>query len=126
MSLKALLEKLPATPVGSVDAPELGPGIKVHVRRFNLADRQAFTEAARSRKVSGPAIGLDTDEPIRDRYRRLLALCVCDEHGQPEFTAEDPSIDLIPGILADRLIDAAMNLNREVADSAKKPSPTPR
>lgn len=119
MSLKALLEKLPAAPVGSVEAPELGPGIKVHVRRFNLADRQAFMDAAKTKN------GEDGQpEPIRDRFRRLLPLCVCDAQGQPEFDPEDPKVDLLPGSLADRIIDTAMELNK--GDSSKKSSPTPK
>lgn len=121
MSLKALLEKLGPAAIGEVDAPELGHGVKVHVRRFSLADRQSFMDAAKARVVDGGEF-----EPIRDRYRRILPMCVCDANGQPEFDTGDPAVDHLPGGLADRIIDAAMRFNTEGRDDAKKSSPTPR
>lgn len=114
MKLKDLLNNLPPAIAGKVDAPELGVGQTVCIRRLPLGERALLAEVANDRSRS----------PL-DRQRAILAELICEQDGEKAFAdAKDDGLSLIPAPLADRLVEAALEMNS--GGSAKKPSsPTP-
>lgn len=109
------------SPAGAVEAPELGDGAVLHVRRLTMGDRRLFVEIQKAEGRS--AI---------DKQIDLLALVVCEPDGTPAWAyppapADQAAILTVPGSLADRLIMRAVELSGADADAAKKGSPpTPK
>jgi hypothetical protein len=114
VKLKDLLTNLPPSIAGKVEAPELGEGQSIHIRRLPLGVRASLAEVANDRSRS----------PL-DRQRSILAEVICEQDGAKVFEGDkDDGLSLIPATLADRLVESALEMNS--GGSAKKPSsPTP-
>jgi hypothetical protein len=83
----------------------------VWIARLTFGERETVSEIAQD-KESKPA----------ERMRKLLEIFVAEEDGAAVFEGhEDPAIGMIPATLADRIIDAGMEMNSGSKD-AKKPS----
>ncbi len=113
MTLKERLGKLEYASAGSIDAPELGAGEKVHIARLSFGERADLTKIAQDKETTGEG-----------RMRKLLAILAWEEGGAPACdNADDPAIDEIPAPLADRIVEAGMDFNSGAKKDAKKPSP---
>lgn len=106
-----------AKPQGSVEAPELGDGERVHF--LGLGIGAAFRmNMLKEEGKDGLSIA-----------RELFPLCVCNVDGKPFFNAgqaltedQQRAIDAVPLTLVMRVVDAATRSMKTEGDAAKKPS----
>lgn len=110
--LRDRLKNLPFAVAGSIDAPELGDGEKIHLARLSFGEREEVSKIAKDKELD-PMI----------RIRSMLAIVVCEEDGHPAFeSSTDEAINDFPAVLADRAVEAALGFNTGKASEQKKPS----
>lgn len=106
------------TRVLRVPVPEWGPnGAEVCVRRWSVADWKAIGELADKWKVN-------KDAPGSLNLQMAAFICsVCDVEGVPTFTEADlPELMKQDFVVIQRVANAALELNNDKSDDAKKNS----
>lgn len=121
MTLKDTLLKIataPQKPAGDMDAPELGPGAKLHFKRLSLGERLQVLELARDKELN----------PV-DRQIQILSVVLADADGTAAFplsdSDDDAALKAMPDTLADRAMEhlnKMMNRTAEAIDEGKDSS----
>jgi hypothetical protein len=111
------LQKPGASPVGTMDAPELGDGAVLYLRRLSFAALNRLT-----------AIGADTRTP-EEQAREMLPIALALPDGSPAFDDTPDGKAAVARFVAERsfgliqrVIDECIRQNRPAggADAAKK------
>jgi hypothetical protein len=105
--------------VQRVPVPEWGPnGAEVFVRRWSVADWKAIGELVDKWKASNR----DGAGSLNLQMAAFIS-SVCDEHGVPLFTEADlPELMKQDFVTIQRVASAALELNSEQSENAKKNS----
>lgn len=92
--------------IETVPAPELGEGATLGVKLLSAAEFMGMSSDPRSKGDKA--------------YAAWLLACVCDQTGQPVFTADDfDALTSLPFTLVNRLIEVAQKVNGTTETAAK-------